>query len=232
MMAKPKDRKKVDQLHHKLIELAICSRQINTSATDNSPLPKINTLLTHSTEDNRKTPRMKTFRFQLLHQWLIHNIKPCRVADIGGGKGLLTYLLRESGWDATVIDPENQALLHKHKDIITGKRAIIPFEANVPRIDGQFEPSMAENFDLLIGLHAHGCNIKIIDAATKYNTGFLLLPCCIIDEPLYPVRGISWVESLADYAIQKGHLIDPLRLNFKGQNIGFYSLGKEASVHS
>src|SRR5436190_117862 len=54
--------------------------------------------------------KMKKFRFQLLNRWMIEHLEPCRVADIGGGKGLLTYLLRQSGWPATVIDPVPQAL--------------------------------------------------------------------------------------------------------------------------
>src|SRR3954462_11360000 len=40
--------------------------------------------------------RMKKFRFQLFHEWLVAELAPCRVADIGGGKGLLAYLLRQS----------------------------------------------------------------------------------------------------------------------------------------
>lgn len=221
-MAKPKDRKRVDALHQKMVEMAGRSRQLNRQEHDDAPLsPDLSVQVAAGT---RKTPRMKKFRFQLLHQWLITHLQPQRVADIGGGKGLLAYLLQESGWDAVVIDPENQALAHKHKDITSQKRVFIPQDAGVPRMDAQFEPSMATEFDLLIGLHAHGCNIKIIDAATAHNTGFLLLPCCVIGEPLWPMPGRSWHECLAAYAIEKGHVITPLRLAFKGQNIGFYSL--------
>jgi len=53
--------------------------------------------------------KMKKFRTQLLHRFLLENYKPCNVADIGGGKGLLAYILINSGWRATVIDPLKQA---------------------------------------------------------------------------------------------------------------------------
>ena len=76
--------------------------------------------------DTSKTPRMKKFRSQLLHQWLVQNLAPCKVADIGGGKGLLSYLLIQSGWDAVVIDPFEQTLPVKFKDIATGSRVKIP----------------------------------------------------------------------------------------------------------
>lgn len=170
--------------------------------------------------------KMKKFRFQLLHQWLVAEAKPARVADIGGGKGLLSYLLQCDGWQATVIDPFYQELPNKYKDIRANKRVNIPTTAKVPRISEKFEPEMAADYDLLIGLHAHGCNIKIIDACADYGTGFLLLPCCVIDEPIYPVRGGTWVGLLTDYAIRLGFDVRPFRLAFVGQSIGIYALPK------
>lgn len=179
-----------------------------------------------SVADSSKLPRMKKFRFQLLHQWLARNLPPCKAADIGGGKGLLSYLLIQSGWQATLIDPIPQALPDKYKDIVAGKRVKISPQASVPAIPAGFEAQHAAGFDLLIGMHAHGCNVKIIDAAAEYGCGFVLFPCCVIDEPFYPPLGVHWLESLADYAVRQGHLIHPFRLNFKGQSIGLYCLGR------
>jgi hypothetical protein len=166
---------------------------------------------------------MKKFRFQLLHEWLVSELKPCRAADIGGGKGLLTYLLKQSSWDVTVIDPVYQELPRKYKDFYTRKRVLVPADAKVPRMSQNFEPSMASQFDLLIGLHAHGCNIQIIDACAEHHTGFVLLPCCVIDEPIYPRRGATWVGVLTDYALRQGFDVRPFRLAFSGQNIGIYA---------
>ena len=171
-----------------------------------------------------ENPRMKKFRFQLLHLWLTQNYPPCRVADIGGGKGFLAYLLQTSGWEAVVIDPVAQSLPEKYKDLTLNRRVKIPPEARVPTITQPFEPHLANGFDLLVGMHAHACNVKIIDAAKAYGTGFVLLPCCIIDEPLLPPPGVHWLECLADYAIQQGLSVRPFQLNFRGQNIGFQSL--------
>lgn len=170
--------------------------------------------------------RMKKFRFQLFHEWLVAETAPCRVADIGGGKGLLAYLLRKSGWQATVIDPVHQELPTKYKDIHTKKRIMIPRDAKVPRIDRVFNPAIAGKFDLLVGLHAHGCNIQIIDACAENQIGFALMPCCVIDEPLYPVHGITWVQSLTDYAIRQGFQVRPFQLAFSGQSIGIYAPGR------
>ena len=167
---------------------------------------------------------MKKFRFQLLAQWLIETFQPCKVADVGGGKGFLAYLLQQSGWDATVIDPVSQALPDKYKDLKLDTRVKISPDEKVPRMDMKFEPYLTKHFDLLVGMHAHACNVKIIDSAAEEKRGFVLLPCCIIDEPIIPAPGEHWLECLAKYAISKGFVIRPFRLNFSGQNIGFYSV--------
>ncbi len=166
--------------------------------------------------------KMKKFRFQLLHRWLIKHIAPARVADIGGGKGLLAYLLKQDGWQATVIDPVRQALPTKYKDLGQNKQILIPLSEQVPRLTAEFDVKMARDFDLLIGLHAHGCNIKIIDAAAQFQRDFILMPCCIIHEPIYPPLGVHWLQCVIDYATRQGFAVEPFRLNFKGQNIGFY----------
>jgi hypothetical protein len=174
----------------------------------------------------RELRKMKKFRFQLLHRWLVERFEPCRAADIGGGKGLLAYLLQESAWETAVIDPTPQALPHKYKNITSGKRIRTPTDAFVHHIDREFEGAMADDFDLLIGMHAHGCNAKIIDAAAVRGCGFVLFPCCVINEPFYPPIGATWLESIADYAVRKGHTLYPFRLNFKGQNIGLAAVGR------
>ncbi len=179
----------------------------------------------------RELRKMKKFRFQLLHRWLTEHFAPCRVADIAGGKGLLAHLLQQSGWQATVIDPTYQPLPGKYKDIATGERVRLAAADTVQYLDKPFSRDMAASFDLLIGMHAHGCNVAIIDAAAATGCGFVLFPCCVIDEPLIPPPGVHWLESLADYAVQKGRAVAPFQLNFKGQNIGLYDAGNLQVKH-
>ncbi|MCC6605348.1 MAG: hypothetical protein IT327_19225 [Anaerolineae bacterium] len=172
-------------------------------------------------------PKMKKFRFQLMHEWILHRLPPGRVADVGGGKGLLAYLLQQSGWDATVIDPVAQALPDKYKDLTLNRRVKIGAAETVPHLSQPFAPAMAEQFDLLVSMHAHGCNVQLIDVAAAgavAGTGqkVILLPCCIIQEPLLPAPGQHWIACLVDYALAKNLTVEPFRLNFRGQNIGLY----------
>jgi len=176
--------------------------------------------------DSSRTLRMKKFRAQLLHAWLENTFQPCRAADIGGGKGLLGHLLKQSGWEVTVIDPVGQPLPDKYKDIRTDQRVKVRPDERVARIEMGFQVEMGADFDLLIGMHAHACNAKIIDAAALYGCGFVLFPCCVIDEPFYPRLGVHWLECLAAYALERGLDLFPFRLNFKGQNIGLCHVGR------
>jgi len=218
-MAKRKDRQGAEQLFTRVVEVVaddgatISDEALRASADLARVLPP---------EGKRELPLMKKFRFQLLHEWIVRHLAPCRVADIGGGKGLMAYLLNRSGWQATVIDPVKQALPTKYKDLATGKQVHIDPTATVPRLDRAFTPEMARDFDLLIALHAHGCNIMLIDTAAACRRRVILLPCCIIDEPLIPAAGVHWLQCVADYANSRGFAVEPFRLNFKGQNIGLY----------
>ena len=51
----------------------------------------------------------------------------------------------------------------------TGSRVIIAPDESVPRIDAEFEVEMAKDYELLLGMHAHGSNAKIIDAASIFG---------------------------------------------------------------
>jgi len=230
-MAKAKTKREAQELYNRLSEIMHPaddldqSRFVATSCFFETP--QKNTIFQATVEDARQAgeiTRMKKFRFQLLAQWLTQTFQPCKVADVGGGKGFLAYLLQKNGWNATVIDPVSQALPDKYKDLARDQRVKISPTEKVPRMDAKFEPHHTKHFDLLVGMHAHACNVKIIDSAAERQKGFVLLPCCIIDEPILPAPGEHWLECLASYAIAKGFIIRPFRLNFSGQNIGFYSL--------
>ncbi len=170
-------------------------------------------------------PRLKRFRFQLLARWLEETFPPCRVADVGGGKGLLAYLLRHRGYDAVVIDPFEQPLPDRYKDIDSGQRVRIPAGASVPRITAPYRPGLGERFDLLVALHAHGTNLAVLDTAARAGSSCVVLPCCVIEEPSVPPRDQNWFMWLVERASALG--LDPelFHLNFSGQNVGFYVRG-------
>lgn len=174
----------------------------------------------------RKKPRLnKKFRFQLLVDWLTSQYAPCHVLDVAGGKGLLSYLLIAKGWTSTVVDPSVTLPFEKFKDIESGKRIKVTEEdfEGIPRIADLFKPEMVKEVDLVVGLHAHGTNISIINACKEYDKDFLLMPCCVVDEPITKVSGVNWFESLVDYSTSLGFEPKVERLNFKGKSRFLYT---------
>ncbi|OHB25770.1 MAG: hypothetical protein A2542_03790 [Parcubacteria group bacterium RIFOXYD2_FULL_52_8] len=174
----------------------------------------------------RKKPRKhKKWRAYILKDWIVEHYPPCRVADIAGGKGLLSFLLQKEGWTVTVIDPEKTLLLDKYKDLKTKKNVPLTAAdwAGVPWREEKFEVPMAADFDLLISLHGHGVQMKILEAAAKYQKKFAILPCCVIDEPIGKQPNVYWENTLVDYGKQLGLEIKTDTLDFVGKNIVLYN---------
>lgn len=192
------------------------------------PLPSLKSLglpdpfATGTRLSGNQLPKMGGFRFQLLAHYVASQFEPgIRVADVGGGKGLLTYFLREKGYEAVVIDPHRQALPPKIRDMETKKMIKFGAYTTMPSITKPFEAPMAKDFDLLVGMHAHGANLVVIEGCATFQKPFILIPCCVINEPQSPPQGVNWFTWLSEAAKQKGAKLSYFRLNFSGQNIGF-----------
>ena len=164
-------------------------------------------------------PKMKKFRFQLLAAWVAEHFPPCAVADVGGGKGLLAYLLGQAGFRAEVIDPVDQPLPARYRDLATGRRVRLD-QARVVRRRGPFRPALGRRYDLLVALHAHGSNLAVLDTVAEAGNSCVVLPCCVVDEPAAPGPGQHWFLWLADHARGLGLEPEFFALNFRGQHVG------------
>ena len=140
-MAKHKDRVYSEELYQK-----VAARLANTAVPP--PFPH---LVQQDIQRQAELKKMKKFRFQLLHQWITERFEPCQVADIGGGKGLLSWLLKQDGWQATVIDPTYQTLPHKFKDIRLNKQVKLSEHARVNFILNLTRAILASSLICLLG---------------------------------------------------------------------------------
>jgi hypothetical protein len=171
-------------------------------------------------------PKLKRFRFQLLSDWIAERFPRCTVADVGGGKGLLTYLLCEAGFRAEVVDPVDQPLPARYRDLRTGRRVRLGERARVPRRRVPFGPELGRRYDLLVALHAHGSNLAVLDTVARAGTSCVVLPCCVVDEPAAPEPGQNWFMWLVGRARQLGLEPEFFALNFRGQHVGFAIRGE------
>lgn len=171
---------------------------------------------------HKKPRKNKKFRWGLLHKWLTTTFYPTTVADVGGGKGMLSYMLIKSGWQSTVVDPVDQPLLEKFTDL-EGNRIRIKDLEQVPRINKPFSAEIVKDMKLIVGMHAHGCNMEIMNLCKETEKDFVLIPCCVIDEPIVKIQGVNWQLSLIEYAEKLGLNPKTFKLNFKGKNIVIYT---------
>jgi hypothetical protein len=168
---------------------------------------------------------MKKFRFQLLAGWIAERFPPCTVADVGGGKGLLTLLLCQAGFRAEVVDPVSQPLPARYRDLRSGRRVRLGDGAAVPRRPVAFGPQLGRRYDLLVALHAHGANLAVLETAAAAGSSCVVLPCCVVDEPAAPGPGQNWFLWLAGQARDLGLAPEFFALNFRGQHLGFVVRG-------
>jgi hypothetical protein len=166
-------------------------------------------------------PKMKKFRFQLLADWIAGRFPPCTVADVGGGKGLLTYMLGQAGFQAEVVDPVDQPLPSRYRDLATGRRVRLGGDVAVARRRAPFSPALGRRYDLLVALHAHGSNLAVLDTVAAAGNSCVVLPCCVVEEPAAPPPGQNWFRWLAGRAEELGLEPEFFALNFRGQHVGF-----------
>jgi hypothetical protein len=171
-------------------------------------------------------PKMRKFRAQLLAAWITERFPPCSVADVGGGKGLLAWLLSQAGFRAEVVDPVDQPLPPRYRDLATGRRVRLGDEARVPRRPVPFEPGLGRRYDLLVALHAHGANLAVLDTVAAAGNSCVVLPCCVVDEPAAPGPGQNWFMWLVGQASDRGLEPEFFSLNFRGQHLGFAIRGE------
>jgi hypothetical protein len=168
----------------------------------------------------------KRFRSQLLAGWIAERFPPCTVADVGGGKGLLTWLLNEAGFRAEVVDPVDQPLPSRYRDLASGRRVRLGGDERVPRRRARFGPALGRRYDLLVALHAHGSNLAVLETVAQAGNSCVVLPCCVVEEPAAPPPGQNWFLWLADHARGLGLEPEFFALNFSGQHLGFTVRGE------
>ena len=126
------------------------------------------------------------------------------IADVAGGKGILTRLLaKKKNYDCDLIDP---------------RRTVLKGIEHRPE---QFEPEMADYYDLLVGLHPDGALRQLGEAGLIRPA--VIVPCCNFwDEQR---RGQDeLLEAIEDFYRQHSVRFERIELDFKGpKNIAIVS---------
>jgi len=99
-------------------------------------------------------------RFEVVARFVADRFPDARyVADVAGGQGMLTRILRKRfGFEAEVIDPRGWAL------------------KGVPARVEPYSLAMADYYDLVVGLHPDQALRSVVESAGRVTV--LVVPCC------------------------------------------------------
>ena len=99
-------------------------------------------------------------RFEVVARFIADHFPDARyVADVAGGQGMLTRILRKRfGFEAEVVDPRGWAL------------------KGVPARAELYTPEMADYYDLVVGLHPDQALRTVVESAAA--VAVLVVPCC------------------------------------------------------
>jgi hypothetical protein len=137
-------------------------------------------------------------RFEVVAEFIAERFPHARyVADVGGGQGMLTRILRKRlGVDAEVIDPRGWSL--------TG----------VPARVETFDASMADYYDLVVGLHPDEALRSVVESAAK--SAVLVIPCCNFWSRETKLGRDQLIERIAEFHNSRGGKSERVVLDFRG----------------
>jgi hypothetical protein len=137
-------------------------------------------------------------RFEVVAEFIAERFPHARyVADVGGGQGMLTRILRKRlGVDAEVIDPRGWTL--------TG----------VPARVEAFDASMADYYDLVVGLHSDEALRSVVESAAK--SAVLVVPCCNFWSRETKLGRDQLIDRIAEFHNSHGGKSERVVLDFRG----------------
>ena len=137
-------------------------------------------------------------RFEVVAEFIAERFPHARyVADVGGGQGMLTRILRKRlGLDAEVIDPRGWTL------------------KGVPARVETFDASMAEYYDLVVGLHPDEALRSVVESAAKSSV--LVVPCCNFWSQETKLGRNQLIEQISEFHTSRGGKSERVVLDFRG----------------
>jgi len=137
-------------------------------------------------------------RFEAVARFIADGFPEARyVADVAGGQGMLTRILRKRfGFEAEVIDPRGWALKG------------VPARAEV------YTPAMADYYDLVVGPHPDQALRSVVESAGKATV--LVVPCCNFWTRDKRLGREELIEEISDFHRSHGGIPEPVALAFSG----------------
>jgi hypothetical protein len=137
-------------------------------------------------------------RFEVVANFIAERFADARyVADVAGGQGMLTRILRKRfGFEAEVIDPRGWAL------------------KGVPARTQLYTPAMADYYDLVVGLHPDEALRCVVESAGI--VAVLVVPCCNFWDRDNRLGRDELIEQISEFHCGRGGTSERVTLAFSG----------------
>jgi hypothetical protein len=137
-------------------------------------------------------------RFEVVARFIAGRFPGARyVADVAGGQGMLTRILRKRfGFEAEVIDPRGWAL------------------KGVPARAELYTPEMADYYDLVVGLHPDQALRSVVESAGK--VAVLVVPCCNFWARDSRLGRDELIKEISEFHHSLGGISERVALEFSG----------------
>lgn len=137
-------------------------------------------------------------RFEVVAQFIAERFPDAQyVADVAGGQGMLTRILRKRfGLEAEVIDPRGWAL------------------KGVPTRTEFYTSTMADYYDLVVGLHPDEALRSVVESAGTVPV--LVVPCCNFWDRDARLGRDELIEQITGFHHDLGGISEPVTLAFSG----------------
>ena len=137
-------------------------------------------------------------RFEVVARFIADRFPDARyVADVAGGQGMLTRILRKRfGVEAEVVDPRGWAL------------------KGVPARAELYTPAMADYYDLVVGLHPDQALRSVVESAA--TAAVLVVPCCNFWARDRRLGRNELIEQISEFHNSLGGASERVTLEFSG----------------
>ena len=137
---------------------------------------------------------------EFIHDRFGNSIK--YIADVAGGQGMLSRILNKKyNYESEVIDP-------RHYQVV-----------GVSNRESEYYSSMAEYYDLIVGLHPDEAIREVVESALTRPV--LVIPCCNFWDRTKKLGTKEMIEEISKWLDEHKIKYEIIEFNFKGpKNIG------------
>jgi hypothetical protein len=147
-------------------------------------------------------------RFEVVARFIYERFgrKTKYVADVAGGQGMLTRILRKKyNYEAEVVDPRGWTLV------------------GVPNRKEEYSSVMADFYDLIVGLHPDQATRAVAESAKVRPT--ILIPCCNFWDNTKKLGREGLLSEIEKYYTENGITYERVVFDFaSSKNVGLVTI--------